>query len=221
VAITQTDGTIKLDFGSLPRDKDEIYNAVLLLSSKSSSTVNVNLALSGPVAKLVKRLGYWEGGRGIQTSDLSLKKGATEQLAFELDAPAGTTQGERQGTLTITAKPAKGHSQQNQLSVSADVVDHSTSPSPSPSCSPSPSVKPKVTTSPSARPSASATPSPSVTPSMSVSPSASPSVSPQPSTSPSVAAPSASTSATIGVFLVPISLVTIGLAAFKRRKRST
>jgi hypothetical protein len=114
VAIVQTDGSIKLDFGSLRRAKDETYDDVLRLASQASGTASLSLALSGPIAKLVKHAGYWEGKHSIVSSSLSLKAGQIAQLAFEIYAPAGTALGEQQGTLTITAKLANKTSPQTR-----------------------------------------------------------------------------------------------------------
>jgi hypothetical protein len=61
VATVQKDGSIALDFGGLQQGDDEVYADVLELTSEVGGTVVLNVTLSGPVAKLVKHVGYWQG----------------------------------------------------------------------------------------------------------------------------------------------------------------
>ena len=192
VATVQQGGSIKLDFGNLTQGGDTVYSDVLDLTSKSSRTATLTLSVSGTLAKLVKHMGFY-GKAGIQTTNLTLKAGQTQQLAFELSASSKAALGKQQGSLTLTAKLSNRTSQQSQLSMAVAVVDPpSASPSPSPSGSPSPAVSPKVTPapslSPSSSPTASPTPpdSPSSAPSPTVSATASPSTPPpSPTASPS------------------------------------
>lgn len=179
VAALQADGSIRLDFGQVPRAKDTTYNDVVRMASQVSGTTTVSLALSGPVAKLVKRVGFWDGS-GVVCSGLKLKAGQTQRLAFEFRACSGAALGDYQSTVTITASLTDGRSQEMRLPITLDLVSATTSPSPLPICSPTVSTTPK--------------PSPSGKPSNDPSPTASPSLSPKPSGSPSVSSPSASPS---------------------------
>ncbi len=218
VACAQPDGSLSLGFGQRPLARTVRFSDVVRMASSAGKKVDVTLTMSGPAAQVVQRVGFWDGSKGgVVYKDLTLKAGRTVQVAFQFDVGSKSLLGNQSGTLTVTAKLANGSLQQSELPVTLDVVDPSADPSPSPSSSPSPSATPQVTASPSVTPSASVSSSPSSTPSTS----SSPSVLPQPSTSPSVAAPSASPSATLVVFLAPISLAAIGLTALKRRKRST
>ncbi len=163
VATVQQGGSIKLDFGNLTQGGDTVYSDVLDLTSKSSRTATLTLSVSGTLAKLVKHMGFY-GKAGIQTTNLTLKAGQTQQLAFELSASSKAALGKQQGSLTLTAKLSNRTSQQSQLSMAVAVVDPpSASPSPSPSGSPSPAVSPKVTPAPSLSPSSSPTASPTPT----------------------------------------------------------
>ncbi len=215
VACSRPDGTIALGFGQVPLAQTARFPDCLRLASVAGKTASVTLALSGPVAQVVQRVGFWGGSKlGIEYKDLTLRAKQTIQVAIQIDPAANATLGSQSGTLTVTAKLPDGSLQQSELPVTLDVVDPGADPSPSPSSSPS--ATPQVTASPSVTPSASVSSSASSTPSTS----SSPSVSPQPSTGPSVTAPSASPPATLVVFLVPVSLVTVGLTALRRRRRS-
>ena len=236
VACTQPDGVIALGFGQVPLAQTAQFPDCLRLASVAGKTAAVTLTLSGPAAGVVQRVGFWGGSQlGIQSKGLTLKAKQTIQVAFQIGPAASATLGSQSGTLTIAAKLSDGSLQESELPITLDVVSADPAPDPSVSVSPSPSTSSSASSEPSAAPSASSSASsdPSAAPSASSSASAasspsavpstssSPSVAPQPSTSPSVTAPSASPSATLVVFLAPISLAAIGLTALRRRKRST
>jgi PKD repeat protein len=250
VACTQPDGTVALGFGQVPLAQTAQFPDCLRLASLAGKTATVTLTLSGPAAQVVQRVGFWGGSKsGIEYRDLTLKAKQTIQVAFQIDPAATATPGSQSGTLTVTAKLADGSVQQSELPITLDVVAAHPAPVPSVSVSPSPSTSASASSEPSALPSASSSASsepsavpsasssassePSAVPSASSSASAasspsaipstssSPSVLPQPSTSPSVTAPSAPPSATLVVFLAPISLAAIGLTALRRRKGSS
>jgi hypothetical protein len=207
VATVQPDGSIKLDFGDLQQGSDTVYSNVLGLTSKSNRTSTLTLSLSGTLAKLVKHIGFY-GKAGFQTTNLTLKAGQTQQLAFELSASSKAALGKQQGSFTLTATLSNRKSQVSQLSMAVEVVDPpSASPSPSPSVSAKPSSSPSAT--PTATQSPSVTPSPSSTQSVSplptVAPSTSPSVSSQPAASPSSSASPSAPS--VILWLAPLCLV--------------
>jgi hypothetical protein len=122
VASLQADGTIKLDFGEVPRAQRATFDDVVRMTSRADRTTNVSLAISGPAGAVVQWVGFWEGTHGSAGGGLTLKAGHTEQLAFGLYAPSHTHPGELQGSLTITASLADGRVQQRQLPIVIDVV---------------------------------------------------------------------------------------------------
>ena len=191
VAGVQADGTIKLDFGHVPQAKDTTYSDVVRMASQTTSTATVSLAVSGPVAKLVEGVGFWEGA-GVVCSGLTLKAGQTQRLAFRFCPSSRAVLGDQQGMLTITASFANGRSQQIRVPVALDLVSASADSSPSPKCSPTSSTTPRPKPSPSAK--GSSSPSPGASASVSPKPSGSPNISPKPSGSPTVSSPSASPS---------------------------
>ena len=122
MASLQADGTIKLDFGEVPRAQRATFDDVVRLTSRAGRTTDVSLAISGPAGAVVQWVGFWEGKQGSDGGGLTLKAGHTEQLAFGLYAPLRTHPGELQGSLTITARLADGRVQQRQLPIVIDVV---------------------------------------------------------------------------------------------------
>ncbi len=137
------DGTLALDFGEVPADEATIFADVARMTSAAGETAGVTLALSGPAAAVVQRVGFSDGAGGIVCDDLTLAAGETAQLAFGFDLGADSPCGLQQGTLTVIAELDDGSVQQCELPLTVTVLPIVASPSPSASASPSPTASPR------------------------------------------------------------------------------
>ncbi len=218
IATSDKQGNLSLDFGDeVVGTEKAVYDDVLDLTSTSSGAATLTFTLSGPVATLVRGVGFRDAHGDIIHGGVTLAAGQTQKLAFELCVPAGTALADLQGTVTFNVRPASGGAQLTRLPVAVEIVGVGATADPTPSSSPPSSVRPTVapSTTPSATPSTFAKPSPSPSPSSSASPTASASASPTPSGSPSSSTPvpSASPSSSLNFWLGPIWLAIAGLDA--------
>ncbi len=194
VASTQPDGALVLDFGQVPLAQTIQFSDCVRIASTAGEAADMTLTLSGPAARVVQRVGFWDSRLGVVCGGLTLKPGQTAQLAFQFNVGSTALLGSEPGNLTITAKLADGRVQESGLSIALDIVP--ADPTPTPSAT---SASPNPSTAPSASPSGTSTPSPSASsppsPSPSDSASTAPTVSPHasPSTRGSPAAPPSAT----------------------------
>ncbi len=162
------DGTLALDFGEVPAAEATEFADVARMTSAAGEAAEVTLALSGPVAAVVERVGFSDEAGDIVCDDLTLAAGETAQMVFGFELGADSPSGLQQGTLTVTAELDDGSVQQCELPLAVTVLPVVASPSPSPSAGrspdPDPSPSPKCSPSDTCSPSPSASPSPSTTP---------------------------------------------------------
>lgn len=114
VARASADGTIRLDFGEVPVGETVVFSDVARLSA-ANDAITVTLAVCGPAAALVHRVGFSDGAGGFVCGPVTLSAGETGRLAFEIQAIPGSSSGPYQGTLTVTARTADGFVQCDEV----------------------------------------------------------------------------------------------------------
>jgi hypothetical protein len=122
VATLLPGGTLKLDFGEVPLGQAIVFDDVARMSSSADETVAVTLALSGPVAGVVQRVGFSNGAGGVLCDALALAAGETARLAFAFDLGADSPTGPLHGTLTVSAEQAGGSVQRSEVPVAVTVA---------------------------------------------------------------------------------------------------
>jgi hypothetical protein len=120
VASLQADGTMRFDFGRIPRAKVCIFGDVARIVGLSSTVATIDLAVSGPAGSVVERVGFWADGH-MTGGRLSLSLSQTQQLGFVLSSSRRYVTGSLQGTLTITAQLGDGRVQQARVPLVVDV----------------------------------------------------------------------------------------------------
>ena len=211
IAVVQTDGTVALDFGQVPAGAPTTFDDVVRMEPQGADA-DVRLDASGPIAAVIRQVGFWDGSQGLITSGLVLSNDTAQQIAFELAVPQDATPGTLDGQLHITATSADGHTQTSLLAMKV-TIPAAPSDSPSPSSSVRPSTSPTTASSPTTAPSPNATTPPPATSSPAPATSPTPEPTPTPADTPPPApadpsspspSPSASSAATASVMRSPM-----------------
>ena len=135
VARLLPEGGIALGFGVLPAGQEVVFPDVLRVTSAVGRAATVTLALAGPPADAVMRVGLWDEERGLVTGDLTLDAGAEVQVGFAFDLPADAEPGLREGTLTLNLTLDDGSCRQ-QCEVPLTLAIQPSQASPSAAASP-------------------------------------------------------------------------------------
>jgi predicted ribosomally synthesized peptide with SipW-like signal peptide len=115
-------GSLSLDFGRVRCGQAVVFSDVVRVTSLAHGATAVRLSVAGPVAGVVDRAGFADGGGGIAGSAVTVAAGATVRVAFAFDLPAEAGCGPYQGALTITGAAHGTQGQRCEVPVRVTIV---------------------------------------------------------------------------------------------------